>query len=155
MSHFMPGNAETIIDYDCVPTYSQTLAAQIINMNDNVIVSQTSLKSGTIPQNIFYSYWLNWYWRRKISLKTFNLKKKIIIPWKNTQTVISIFSKTKHWPTIKLKLWKQGVNKIFCVWRMAWKVGPMVNESWNAPSWKRCSSFILLAQKLIFETRWK
>ena len=44
----MPGNAETIIDYDCVPTYSQTLAAQIINMNDNVIVSQTSLKSGTI-----------------------------------------------------------------------------------------------------------
>ena len=52
----MPGNAETIIDYDCVPTYSQTLGVQIINMNDNVIVSQTSLKSGTIPKNIFYSY---------------------------------------------------------------------------------------------------
>ena len=76
MSHFMPGNAETIIDYDCVPTYSQTLAAQIINMNDNVIVSQTSLKSGTIPQIIFYSYWLNWYWRRKISLKTSISKRK-------------------------------------------------------------------------------
>ena len=44
----MPGKAETVIDYDCVPTYSQTLAAQIINMNDNVIVSQTSLKSGKI-----------------------------------------------------------------------------------------------------------
>ena len=54
MSHFLPGNAETIIDYDCVPTYSQSLAAQIINMDDNVIVSQTSLKSGKIPTMIFY-----------------------------------------------------------------------------------------------------
>ena len=132
----MPGNAETIIDYDCVPTYSQTLGVQIINMNDNVIVSQTSLKSGTIPKNIFYSYWLYWYWRRKISLKI-NLTKKIIILWKNTKTVISIFSKTKHRPTIKLKFWKQDVNKIFCVWRMAWKGGLMVNESWsmNHGSW--------------------
>ena len=54
MSHFLPGNAETIIDYDCVPTYSQSLAAQIINMDDNVIVSQTSLKSGMIATVIFY-----------------------------------------------------------------------------------------------------
>ena len=48
MSFFIPGNAETIIDYDCVPTYSQTLAAQIIDINDNVIIPQTTLKSGTI-----------------------------------------------------------------------------------------------------------
>ena len=48
MSFYLPGNAETVIDYDCVPTYSQTLAAQIIDMNDNVIIRQTSLKSGTI-----------------------------------------------------------------------------------------------------------
>ena len=65
----MPGNAESIIDYDCVPTYSQTLAAQIINMNDNVIVSQTSLKSGTIPENIFYSHGLHRYLRGKSLLK--------------------------------------------------------------------------------------
>ena len=54
MSHFLPGNAETIIDYDCVPTYSQSLAAQIINMDDNLIVSKTSLKSGKIATIIFY-----------------------------------------------------------------------------------------------------
>ena len=54
MSHFLPGNAETIIDYDCVPTYSQSLAAQMINMDDNVIVSQTSLKSEKIATMIFY-----------------------------------------------------------------------------------------------------
>ena len=53
MSHFLPGNAETIIDYDCVPTYSQSLAAQIINMDDNMIVSKTSLKSGKIATIIF------------------------------------------------------------------------------------------------------
>ena len=29
-------------------TYSKTLAAEIINMNDNVIIPQTSLKSGMI-----------------------------------------------------------------------------------------------------------
>ena len=46
----MPGNAETIIDYDCVPSYSQILAAQIVNMNDNVIIPETSLKSGTIDR---------------------------------------------------------------------------------------------------------
>ena len=53
MSHFLPGNAETIIDYDCVPTYSQSLAAQIINMDDNMIVSKTSLKSGKIATILF------------------------------------------------------------------------------------------------------
>jgi len=45
LSVFMPGNAETVIDYDCVPSYSQILAAQIVNMNDNVIIPHTSLKS--------------------------------------------------------------------------------------------------------------
>ena len=44
----MPGNAETIIDFDCVPTYTQTLFAQIIDMVGNVIIPQTSLKSGRI-----------------------------------------------------------------------------------------------------------
>ena len=29
----MPENAETIIDFECVPTYSQTLFAQIIDMD--------------------------------------------------------------------------------------------------------------------------
>ena len=48
MSIFIPGNAVTMIDFECVPTYSQTLAAEIINMNDNVIIPQTSLKSGMI-----------------------------------------------------------------------------------------------------------
>ena len=48
MSVFIPGNAETIIDFECVPTYSQTLTAQIINMDDNVIIPTTTLKSGTI-----------------------------------------------------------------------------------------------------------
>ena len=46
----MPGNADTIIDYDCVPSYSQILAAQIVDMNDNVIIPETSLKSGTIDR---------------------------------------------------------------------------------------------------------
>ena len=50
MSVFIPGNADTIIDYDCVPSYSQILAAQIVNMNDNVIIPETSLKSGTIDR---------------------------------------------------------------------------------------------------------
>ena len=48
MSFFIPGKAETVIDYDCVPTYSQTIAAQIIDMNDNVIIPMTAFKSGTI-----------------------------------------------------------------------------------------------------------
>ena len=48
LSAFLPGNADTIIDFECVPTYSQSLTAQIINMNDNVIIPQTSLKSGMI-----------------------------------------------------------------------------------------------------------
>ena len=51
MSFFLPGNAETIIDYDCVPTYSQTLAAQFIDMNNNVIIPQAGLKSGTIASH--------------------------------------------------------------------------------------------------------
>ena len=50
----MPGNAETVIDYDCVPSYSQILAAQIVNMNDNVIIPHTSLKSGTITWHWYY-----------------------------------------------------------------------------------------------------
>ena len=37
-----------IVDYDCVPTYSQTLVAQIVDMDDNVIIPETSLKTGTI-----------------------------------------------------------------------------------------------------------
>ena len=48
MSVFIPGKAETIIDYDCVPSFSQVLAAQIVNMNDNIIIPETSLKTGTI-----------------------------------------------------------------------------------------------------------
>ena len=47
-SVFIPGNTETIIDFECVPTYSKTLVAQVVNMNENVIIPQTSLKSGTI-----------------------------------------------------------------------------------------------------------
>ena len=46
----MAGNAETIIVYDCVPSYSQILAAQIVDMNDNVIIPETSLQSGTIDR---------------------------------------------------------------------------------------------------------
>ena len=48
----MPENAETIIDFECVPTYSQTLFAQIIDMDGSVIIPQTSLKSGTIDMII-------------------------------------------------------------------------------------------------------
>ena len=48
MSVFLPGNAVTMVDFECVPTYSRTLAAEIIDMNDNVIIPQTSLKSGMI-----------------------------------------------------------------------------------------------------------
>ena len=48
MSFFIAENAETIINYDCVPTYSQTLAVKIIDMNDNVIIPQTTLNSGAI-----------------------------------------------------------------------------------------------------------
>ena len=48
LSVFIPGNAETIINYDCVPSYSQTLTAEIINMDNNVLIPQTSLKSGKI-----------------------------------------------------------------------------------------------------------
>ena len=47
-SVFIPGNGETIINYDCVPSYSQTLTAEIINMDNNVLIPQTSLKSGKI-----------------------------------------------------------------------------------------------------------
>ena len=42
MSFYLPGNAETVIDYDCVPTYSQTLAAQIIDINEIVIKPKTT-----------------------------------------------------------------------------------------------------------------
>ena len=41
-SVFILGNAETIIDFECVPTYSQTLFAQIINMDGNVIIPLTT-----------------------------------------------------------------------------------------------------------------
>ena len=54
MSVFLPGNTVTMVDFECVPTYSRTLAAEIIDMNDNVIIPQTSLKSGKIPTMIFY-----------------------------------------------------------------------------------------------------
>ena len=50
----MPGNAETIIDYDCVPSYSHILAAQIVDMNDNVIIPETSLKTGMIDRQHNY-----------------------------------------------------------------------------------------------------
>ena len=53
MSVFIPGNAETIIDFECVPTYSQSLTAQIISMDDNVIIPQISLKSGTMATFVF------------------------------------------------------------------------------------------------------
>ena len=46
----MPGNTETIIDYDCVPSYSHILAAQIVDMNDNIIIPETSLKTGMIDR---------------------------------------------------------------------------------------------------------
>ena len=52
MSVFLPGNAETIIDFECLPTYSQTLTAQVINMDDNVIIPQTSFKSGSIASRM-------------------------------------------------------------------------------------------------------
>ena len=58
MSVFIPGNAVTMIDFECVPTYSRTLAAEIINMNDNVIIPQTSLKSGMIATFLCYKYLL-------------------------------------------------------------------------------------------------
>ena len=45
---FLPGNAETIIEFECVPTYSQVLVGQILDMNNNVIISHTNFKSGTI-----------------------------------------------------------------------------------------------------------
>ena len=58
MSVFIPGNAVTMIDFECVPTYSRTLAAEIIDMNDNVIIPQTSLKSGMIETFSCYRYLL-------------------------------------------------------------------------------------------------
>ena len=86
MSVFIPGNAETIIDFECVPTYSQTLTAQIINMDDNVIIPTTTLKSGTIvshsqrqsqlPGCIFIV--MNLYFTCKLYF--INQRKKIIIP---------------------------------------------------------------------------
>ena len=45
---FLPGNADTMIDFECVPTYSKAMAAEIVSMNDNVIIPRTSFKSGTI-----------------------------------------------------------------------------------------------------------
>ena len=48
MNHFLAGKMETVIDFECVPTYSQKMVAQIVDMDENVIVHSTSLRAGTI-----------------------------------------------------------------------------------------------------------
>ena len=53
---FLPGNAKTIIEFECVPTYSQVLVGQIVDMNDNVIIPHTNLQSGTIAIILYHRY---------------------------------------------------------------------------------------------------
>ena len=47
MNVFLPGNAKTVIDFDCVPTYTRKMVAQIVDMEEIVIVPSYSFKAGT------------------------------------------------------------------------------------------------------------
>ena len=128
MSVFIPGNADTIIDYDCVPSYSQILAAQIVNMNDNVIIPETSLKSGTIDRQ--HHCWIqnmlvtlcHWHIRDFCSYGVINLSKIITTPSTNTKMVISTFLEIKPLPRPGPMNWKR-TNKKFNAWNVLSKAG--------------------------------
>ena len=89
MSVFLPGNAETVIDFDCVPSYTRKMVAQIVDMENSVIVTSYSFKAGTFEfQNVLSSS----HWHRiSLFLNEINRKKTIIIYLKNTVAVIIIF----------------------------------------------------------------
>ena len=112
-SVFIPGNAETIIDFECVPTYSQTLHAQIIDMDGNVIIPQTSLKSGTIDtilNTILYGPY-RVHNMNMVALGIINRVKKNTIHWKSMKRVIFISWEIKHWQTTKMRRWKETNKK--------------------------------------------
>ena len=48
---FLPGRVETLVEFDCVPTYSMTLLAHFSTMDGTSIISQFPLKSG-LEKNI-------------------------------------------------------------------------------------------------------
>ena len=90
---FLPGNAKTNIEFECVPTYSQVLVGQIVDMNDNVIIPHTNLQSGTIATILFHEY-LPVYTFSQINVAVIdipNLIKKENIPLKSTKMVFSIW----------------------------------------------------------------
>ena len=89
MNVYLPGNAETVIDYDCVSSYTRKMVAQIVDMENSVIVPSYSFKAGTfVFQNVLSSS----HWHRiSLFLIEFNRKKTINIYLKNTAAVIIIF----------------------------------------------------------------
>ena len=52
MNVFLPGKMETVVDFDCVPTYTRKLVAQIVDMENSVIVQSYSFKAGTFEFGI-------------------------------------------------------------------------------------------------------
>ena len=89
MNVYLPGNAETVIDYDCVPSYTRKMVAQIVDMENSVIVPSYSLKAGMIVfQNVISSS--NWH-KMSLFLNEINRKKTINIYLKNTAMVFIIF----------------------------------------------------------------
>ena len=121
LSVFIRGNTETVIDFECIPSYSQTLSAEIINMNNNVIIPKTSFKSGNIAiiatsicytQFAIYMLHIIFSFIETVMIWIFNNPIKIpIIHWKNMKMVITTSWKIKRMPLQRLMRWKRTNKK--------------------------------------------
>ena len=52
ISEYLSPNMKTVIEYDCMPTYANILAASIIDMDENRVVKSFGIKKGIELQYI-------------------------------------------------------------------------------------------------------
>ena len=52
ISEYLSPNAKTVIEYDCMPTFANILAASIVNMDENRIIKSFGIKKGIELDNI-------------------------------------------------------------------------------------------------------
>ena len=50
ISEYLLPESKTIIEYDCMPTFANILAASIIDMDENLIVKSFGIKKGIEPE---------------------------------------------------------------------------------------------------------
>ena len=113
---------ETIVDFECVPSYSRKMFAQIISMEEILIVPAYSFKAGTFVFQIVISkcHWFIFHFHITLLYSKMKsiVKKMVIMFWRNITMVIFTFWETKR-QNGKYNAWSVSLQQLKANHRIA------------------------------------